>query len=394
MKPIERRRTLRFVIIGVDMYKRGFTAPLLKCLSEEEAGYVMNKVHNSVCGMHTGRRTMKAWILRARYYWPAMEPDCEVMIQKCEGCQSHGNDVKRSPTELHNLTAPWPFAQWGMNIVGPFPIGRAQKKFILVVVNYFTKWVEAKALTNITVRQVHSFVWRNIVCRFGLPHTIITDNGQQFIDKKLRDFYKQVGIRHLTSSVEHPQTNGQAEAMNKVIVAELKKRLGEAKGAWVDELPQILWAYRCTPHGTTGESPFNLTYGTNAMLPVELGEPALRWEMQNLDVNCGRMREELDWTTEWGKRAAVRTEACKRMVARRYNAKVKPRSFVHGDLVWRKTNEARKKSTQGKLAPNWEWPFRVTESLQNGAYRLEYLRGNTEHMERFTFKNVLQLMPL
>ena len=86
--------------------------------------------------------------------------------------------------------------------------------------------------------------------------------------------------------------------MNKVIVAELKKRLGEAKGAWVVELLQILWAYRYTPHGTIGESPFNLTYGTYAMLPVEVGEPMLRREMQNLDVNCERMREELDWTTE------------------------------------------------------------------------------------------------
>jgi len=214
--------------------------PLLKCLSEEEAAYVMNEVHNGVCGMHTSRRTMKARILRAGYYGLTMEQDCEVMIRKCKGCQAHGNDVKRAPTKLHSLTAPWPFAQWDMDIVGPFPIGRAQKKFILVVVDYFTKWVEAEALANITAWQVHPFVWQNIVCRFGLPHTIITDNDRQFIDKKLRDFYKQVRIRHLTSSVEHPQTNAQAEAMNKVIVVKLKKRLGEAKGAWVDELSQIL----------------------------------------------------------------------------------------------------------------------------------------------------------
>jgi len=390
VRPTERRRALRFVIIGENLYKRGFTAPLLKCLSADEAEYVMNEVHNGICGMHTSRRTMKARILRAGYFWPTMEEDCEAMIRKCTGCQAHGNDMKRAPTELHSLTAPWPFAQWGMDIVGPFPIGRAQKKFILVAVDYFTKWVEAEALANITARQVHSFVWRNIICRFGLPHTIIMDNGRQFIDKKLRDFYKQVGIRHVTSSVEHPQTNGQAEAMNKVIVAELKERLGEAKGAWVDELPQVLWAYRCTPHGTTGESPFNLTYGTDAMLPVEVGEPTLRREMQDLEVNCGRMREELDWTTERRERAAVRTEACKRMVARRYNAKVKPRSFVKGDLVWRKTNDARKKSTQGKLAPNWEGPFRVTESLHNGAYRLEHLSGkeipntwNASHLKMY-----------
>jgi len=178
--------------------------------------------------------------------------------------------------------------------------------------------------------------------------------------------------------------------MNKVIVAELKKRLGEAKGAWVDELPQILWAYRCTPHGTTGESPFNLTYGTDAMLSVEVGEPTLRREMQNLDMNCGRMQEELYWTTERREKATVQAEACKRMVARRYNEKVKPRSFIRGDLVWRKTNETRKKSAQEKLASNWEGPFRVTERLRNGAYRLEYLSGreilntwNASHLKMY-----------
>ncbi|XP_047177248.1 uncharacterized protein LOC124844368 [Vigna umbellata] len=84
-----------------------------------------------------------------------------------------------------------------------------------------------------------------------------------------------LGIKHVTSSVEHRETNGQVEAMNKTMVAELKRRLGERKGAWVDELPKVLWAYRCTPHGTTGDTPFNLTYGTDAMLPVELGEPSL-----------------------------------------------------------------------------------------------------------------------
>lgn len=83
---------------------------------------------------------------------------------------------------------------------------------------------------------------------------IITDNGRQFIDKKLRQFYVDLGIKHVTSSVEHPQTNGQVEAVNKTIVAELKRRLGEKKTAWVEELPKVLCGYRCTPHGTTGET--------------------------------------------------------------------------------------------------------------------------------------------
>lgn len=106
-----------------------------------------------------------------------------------------------------------------------------------------------------------------------------------FIDRKLIAFYKELGITPVTSSVEHPQTNGQVEAANKIIVQELKKRLREAKGGWVDELKQVLWGYRCSPHSSTGESPFNLTYGSDAMLPVEVGEPTVRRLLSDMTLN-------------------------------------------------------------------------------------------------------------
>lgn len=122
----------------------------------------------------------------------------------------------------------------------------------------------------------------------------MTDNGRQFIDKKLVNFYKESSITPITSSVEHPQTNGQAEAANKAIVQELKKRLGEAKGGWVDELDQVLWGYRCSPHGSTGESPFNLTYGSDSMLPVEVGEPTIRRLPSEMTINEEDLRSNLD----------------------------------------------------------------------------------------------------
>jgi len=138
------------------------------------------------------------------------------------------------------------------------------------VVDYFTKWIEAEPLANITATNVQSFVWK-IRCRFGVPYAIITDNERQFIDRKLGSFFAELVIKHITSSVEHPQTNGQAEAANKVVLSQLKKRLGVAKGKWADELLEVLWPYRCTPQTFINESPYNLTYGTNAKLPVEIG---------------------------------------------------------------------------------------------------------------------------
>jgi len=117
-----------------------------------------------------------------------------------------------------------------MDIIGPFAPVKGQCKFLLVGINYFTKWMEAESLTAITARNVQNFVWKNIVCRFGLPQIIITDNGRQFTDRTLAEFYEKLHIKRITSSVEHPQTNDQTEAANKVILNKLKKRLDPAKG--------------------------------------------------------------------------------------------------------------------------------------------------------------------
>ncbi|XP_017426213.1 uncharacterized protein LOC108334788 [Vigna angularis] len=260
---VDSKRIARFVCIGDDLYRRGYGTPLLKCISEEEANYVLRELHTGICGLHSGKRTMRARVLRAGYYWPTLDHDCETFVKSCISCQAHGHDIHAPPEDLHHIVSPWPFAQWGLDIVGPLPIAKAQNKFLLVAVDYFTKWIEAEPLSVISAQRVQKFIWR-LICRFGLPKKIITDNGRQFVERKLEDFLSQLGIQIVTLSVEHPQTNGQAEAANKAILTELKKRLGEAKGLWVEELPEVLWAYRCTPHGSTGDTPFNLTYGTDA----------------------------------------------------------------------------------------------------------------------------------
>ncbi|XP_014489934.1 uncharacterized protein LOC106752716 [Vigna radiata var. radiata] len=370
----EAKKIARYCLIGDELYRRGYVTPLLKCLLENEAEYVMRELHEGACGRHTGGRTLRARVLRAGFFWPTLEKDCMTFVRKCGACQKHGNVFHGPAVELQGIMSPWPFAQWGMDIVGPLPTGRSQMRFLLVAVDYFTKWVEAEPLSKISAAQVQKFVWK-IICRFGLPKMLITDNGRQFIDKKLEAFYREWGIPNVTSSVEHPQTNGQAEAINKIIIQELKRRLGEAKGAWVDELPSVLWGYRCSPHGATGESPFNLTYGTDAMVPVEVGEETLRRKGNDLAANEEGLRGNLDVLQERRETAAVRAKALKRLVVRRYNTKVRPRHLVEGDLVWRKVGEARREKAHGKLAASWEGPYRIREGLNNGAYRLEHLDG-------------------
>jgi len=193
-----------------------------------------------------------------------------------------------------------------MDIIGPFAPGKGQCKFLLVGIDYFTKWIEVEPLTAITARNVQSFVWKNIVCRFGLPQVIITDNGRQFTDRGLAEFYEKLNIKHITSLVEHLQTNGQAEAANKVILNELKKRLGPAKGNWTEKLLEVMWAYRCSPQSTTQETSYSQMYDTEAMILVEIGEPSLCRQMLDLDLNKESLLVGLDLINELRDKCKIR----------------------------------------------------------------------------------------
>ena len=311
--------------------------------------YVIKELHDDICGYHSGARTMTTRIFRVGYFWPTMEADCQDFVKKCIPCQKHGNLIHQKQEQLHSILSPWPFAKWGMDILGPFSPGKGQVKFLIVVVDYFTKWIEAKPLATITAQQVQQFVWKDIICRYSVPHLIITDNGRQFIDKELAKFYTDLGIKHVTSSIEHPQTNGQVKATNKVILVELCKQLDNAKGRWPEELVKVLWANRCTPQSATNDSPFSLVYGADAMIPVEIGEP------YHPEQNHQNMSTHLDLLPELREKAQMCNLAAKRRATRKYNTNLYPRSFTKGDLVWRMASSARKKDD--KFSANWDSPY-------------------------------------
>ena len=150
----------------------------------------------------------------------------------------------------------------------------------------------------ITEAEVQNFVWKNIVCRFEIPKTIISDNGRQFDSHEFRLFCTNLGIKNKYSSPEHPQANGQTEVTNRTLLKIIKTRLVEAKGAWPEESPSVLWAYRTTARMPTGETPFNLTYKTEAVIPVEVGITSLRTEFFDEQSNDDQLEQNLDCLEE------------------------------------------------------------------------------------------------
>nr|XP_025635517.1 uncharacterized protein LOC112729558 [Arachis hypogaea] len=345
-----RREAAKYAVIQGQLFRKRLNQPLLKCLHPDQTDYVLRKVHEGCCGHHIGGKALARKLFRAGYYWPSMMADSKEFVKKCVKCQQNANFARAPASELSLLTTSRPFSQWGVDLLGPFPVGSGQ-----------------------------------VVTRFGIPEVVISDNGTQFTDKKFMEFLNGLGIKQRFSSVEHPQTNGQVESANKVILSGQKKRLDNKKGAWADELASVLWSYRTTEQSSTKETPFRLTYGVDAVIPVEIGEPSPRLLLKGVEETV-----EKDLIDEAREMAHLTETALKQRVALRYNTKVLKREFEPNDLVLRRNDIGLPTPGEGKLAANWEGPYRVKKVMGKGAFKLEKLDGkevprtwNADNLRRF-----------
>ncbi|XP_077237190.1 uncharacterized protein LOC143878861 [Tasmannia lanceolata] len=196
------------------------------------------------------------------------------------------------------------------------------------------------------------------------------------ICKNFRKFCFDLKNEQRFTSVAHPQTNGQTEVTNKILLQGIKKRLDDKAGRWADELYHILWAYRTTPRASTGESPFNLSFGTEAVIPVDVGTPSPRVTSFNEQLNDDGLRANLNLLEEAREESRIRVAAYKQKVSNYHDSKIHPRNFRTGDLVLRKAAVSQPMKV-GKLSPTWEGPYRVKEVIRPGSYKLETLE---EHL--------------
>ena len=206
----------------------------------------------------------------------------------------------------------------------------------MVGTDYFTKWVEIELLVNIRDTDAKKFIWRNIVTRFEVPQTLISDNGLQFDSKAFRRYCCELGIANRYSTPAYSQGNGQAEAVNKVIINGLKKRLDDAKGRWVEELSHVLWTYRTTPRRSIKEMPFAITYGAEAVIPLEANFLTLKTNFFTPSGNDDLLGESLDLIEERREKAMIQLVYYYQKLKQGYDANVKLRPLAPGDLILRK----------------------------------------------------------
>ena len=173
-RPEKLRSATRYCISQEKLYQRSFSCLYLRCVTPREAPRILVELHEGDCGSHSSGRSLVFRARRAGYYWPTMAADANRQAKHCDQCQRHA-PVSMLPLEnLKSISSPWPFRKWGMDIVGKFPMAPGQKVFLLVVTDYFSKWVEEEALSQITDLQIRKYLWTNVITCYGVPHEIVT----------------------------------------------------------------------------------------------------------------------------------------------------------------------------------------------------------------------------
>ena len=195
-----------------------------------------------------------------------MYNDTKEYVKYCDKCQRRGQ--KGGKSYLNPIRVGEPFERIGIDFVGPLERTRKGNKYILVVTDYLTKWPEVKPMRDATAENVVKFIYERIICRHGCPKIIMSDRGTHFRNKLVDELCRKFEIKHKLLSPYHPQTNGLVERFNRTLCEALAK-VSEKENQWDEHIEQVLFAYRTTKHSTTKRTPFLMTYGREAILPID-----------------------------------------------------------------------------------------------------------------------------
>nr|CAE03595.1 OSJNBa0087O24.18 [Oryza sativa Japonica Group] len=333
------RKAKVYCMIGNDLYKKAPNGVLLKCVSSDDGRHLLLDIHEGICGSHAVGQTLVGRAFRQGFFWPTALKDA------CDMC-------------------------WGLDILGPFPRGQGSYRFLFVAIDKFTKWIEATPTGEIKADNAIKFI-KGIFCRFGLPHRIITDNGSQFISADFQDYCIRLGVKICFASVSHPQSNGQVERENGIVLQGLKTRVYDRLMShdkkWVEEIPSVLWAVRTTPTTSNKETRFFLMYGSEAMLPTELRHQSTRVHKYSDEDQEEQRNDDVNLLEEHRERVAIRAASYQHALRHYHEKRIRARTLSIGDYVLRRVQS---QAGRNKLSPKWEGPYTITQVLWPGAFKI------------------------
>jgi hypothetical protein len=217
------RSSKAFTIIQGELYKRSTTGVLQRCIAPEDGITLLRDMNEGTCGHHASSRTLVAKAFCSGFYWLLALHDAKNIIERCDACQRFATKPHVPASELHTIPVAWPFVQWGLDQVGPLPkSSRGIHSYLLVAVDKLSKWIEAVPVINQEATTAVKF-FESIIYRYGVPNSIITNNGTNFTSGEFQEFAKELDIKIKYASVAHPKSNGQVEKANRLIYTGLKK---------------------------------------------------------------------------------------------------------------------------------------------------------------------------
>jgi len=326
----------------------------LKVVKDSEVEPLLYMLHTHPLGGHLGVEKVLEKVKR-QYYWPQFVEDIKKYIASCDECQKRRKKLRRG--EFRPIPVGEPFEMIGIDFVGPLPRTRKGNKYIIVAIDYLTKWSEAKAVRRATANVAANFIYDEIICRHGCPRKILSDNGTHFKNELIKNLLERFQVEQLFSTPYHPQTNGLVERHNRTICESIAKSLEDIK-QWDEVLPSVLFAYRTSIQGTTKISPFYLTYGRPAVLPMNL------W---NCVENSQTFRDRIDHLIN--DLPINRNMAQSRIESSQIRQKnqhiTKNNAVIHfeiGDKVLL-YDAAKQTQHSGKLKPKWKGPYFVHDEV-------------------------------
>nr|GEY79071.1 reverse transcriptase domain-containing protein [Tanacetum cinerariifolium] len=345
-----------------------------RCVAGQDAIDILNACHSGPTGGHYGASYTTKKVFDSGFYWPSIYKDDFELVKHCNSCQRQGKVSQRDEMPQNFIQIYEIFDVWGIDFMGPFPSSKGNK-YILVAVDYLSKWVEAKALPTNDARVVVKFL-KSLFSRFGTPKAIISDRGTHFCNDQFSRVMGKYGVTHRLSTAYYPQTSGQVEVTNRGLKRILERTVGENRALWSDKLEDALWAFRTAFKTSIGCTLYRLVYGKACHLPLEIEHKAY-WALKhtNFDLKTvgDHQKLQLNELNELRDQAYENSLIYKERTKKLHDDKIKNRIFNVGDQVL--LFNSRLKIFSGKLKSRWSSPFTISEIYPYGTAKLIHPDG-------------------